>query len=84
MDVRLRIQDFAAAAFGDLAGAFEKAKDELAFACREAGVGRDAAWRQARDFVSDWQAEHLLIRGLIAVRHADVHLELRSSGLPIG
>ena len=80
MDVRLNIQDFAAAAFGDLAGAFEKAKDELAFAGRESGVGREAARRRAHEFVSDWLDEHLLIRGLIAVRHADVHLELRHSG----
>jgi hypothetical protein len=80
MDVRLSIQDFTAAAIGDLAGAFEKAKNELAFALREAGVGKDTAWQQARVFVSDWLVEHLLIRGLIAVRHTDVHLELRHSG----
>jgi hypothetical protein len=77
---RRDISDFNAAALGDLAEVFEKGRSALAYSLRQQGVEEAGAKRKAGEFVADWRNGHLLIRGLAAVRHADVHLEPRVSG----
>lgn len=78
--VRFEIMDFTAAALGEAIEVLEKAKTQLEDAYRKRGKSKSQAEKRAKDFVRDWLQPRSFMRGMLAVRHLDVHVEARYSG----
>jgi len=78
--VRQDIEDFVAAAVGEATEVLEKAKTQLENAYAGRGESKRRAQERALAFVNDWLRPRPLMRGILAVRHLDVHVEGRYSG----
>lgn len=78
--VREQIEDFTAATLRETADIFEKGKTQLAEAHKGNGESKDDAERMGRGFVNEWLEDKTFMRGMLAVRHLDVHVEARYSG----
>ncbi len=78
--VRLDVEDFVAAALGEATEVLEKGKTQLEQAYKSRGESKAQSEKRARDFVRAWLKPRPFMRGMLAVRQLDVHVQGRYSG----